>query len=110
MYTWQFIARFKTSDEAKSLQTFVAESESPLLSSLEVSDPQVVIVDEGYEVRISGADLGVHACPWALGLNLDWLDRSRLLKPTSTVLVKRQTEDGLLRAKTQETWLAQAFF
>lgn len=110
MNTWHFIARFKISDKAKSLQTFVAESESPLLSSLEVSYPQVVIVDEGYEVRIPGADLGIHARPWALGLNLDWLDRSRLLKPTSTVLVKRQTEDGLLIAKTQESWLEQAFF
>lgn len=47
----------------KSNQTFVAVSESPFLARLDVGYPQVVIVDEGYEVRISGADLGVHACP-----------------------------------------------
>ena len=43
--------------------TFVAESESPFLSSLNVGNPQVVVVDEGYEVGVSGADLGVHAGP-----------------------------------------------
>lgn len=58
-----FIANAKNSDETKSLQTFVAVSESPFLARLDMGYPQVVIVNEGYEVRISRADLGVHACP-----------------------------------------------
>lgn len=41
----------------------MAVSESPFLAGLNVGDPQVVIVDEGYEVRVSRADLGVHAGP-----------------------------------------------
>lgn len=45
------------------LHTFVAVSESPFLSSLNVSYPQVVIVDEGYEVGVPRADFGVHAGP-----------------------------------------------
>lgn len=82
----RFIIR--TAFKALSPQTFVAEGESSLLSSLQMGHPQVIVVDEGYEVRISRADLGIHACPWALRLNLDWLYRSRLLKPTCTALVK----------------------
>lgn len=61
-------------------QTFVAKSESPFLAGLDVGDPQVVIVDEGYEVGVSGTDLGVHARPRALRLDLHRLYRSRLLK------------------------------
>lgn len=57
-------------------QTFVAKRESPFFAGLDVGDPQVVIVDEGYEVGISGTDLWVHACPRALGLDLHWLYRS----------------------------------
>lgn len=61
-------------------QTFVAEREPPFLAGLDVGDPQVVIVDEGYEVGISRTDLGVHARPRALGLDLHGLYRSGLLK------------------------------
>lgn len=49
--------------EILSSHTFVAVRESPFLSRLDVSYPQVVIVDEGYKVGVSGADLGVHAGP-----------------------------------------------
>lgn len=69
-------------------RTFVAKRESPFLAGLDVGDPQVVVVDEGYEVGISGADLWVHACPRALGLDLHWLYRSRLLNTTETISVK----------------------
>lgn len=61
--TLHFKANSKNSDGTQNLLTFVAVSESPLLARLDVGYPQVVIVDEGYEVRISRADLGVHACP-----------------------------------------------
>lgn len=54
----------------------MAVSEPPFLASLNVGDPQVVIVDEGHEVGVSGADLGVHAGPRALGLDLHGLYRS----------------------------------
>lgn len=66
-------------------QTFVAKREPPFLAGLDVGDPQVVIVDEGYEVGISRTDLWVHACPRALGLDLHWLYRSRLLNTTETI-------------------------
>lgn len=46
-----------------SLPTFVAVGEPPLLARLDVGYPQVVIVDKGYEVRVSRANLGVHAGP-----------------------------------------------
>lgn len=91
----------------KSIQTFVAVSESPFLARLDVGYPQVVIVDEGYEVRISRADLGVHACPWALSLDLHWLYRSSLLKPIYTNLVKGKLQSDLRNAKTQKTCLMQ---
>lgn len=45
------------------LQTFVAISESPFFASLNVGYPQVIIVDESYEVRFSRADLGIHTGP-----------------------------------------------
>lgn len=45
------------------LHTFVAVGEPPLLAGLDVGNPQVVIVDEGDEVRVSRADLRVHAGP-----------------------------------------------
>lgn len=66
-------------------QTFVAKREPPFLAGLDVGDPQVVIVDEGYEVGISRTDLWVHACPRALCLDLHWLYRSRLLNTTETI-------------------------
>lgn len=62
----------------------MAKRESPLFAGLDVGDPQVVIVDKGYEVGIGGTDLWVHACPRALGLDLHWLYRSRLLNTTET--------------------------
>lgn len=58
----------------------MAERESPLLARLNVGYPQVVVVDEGYKIRVSGADLGIHPGACALSLDLHWLDRSRLLK------------------------------
>lgn len=54
---------FQLKAPQEDVLTFVTVSESPLLARLDVGYPQVVIVDEGYEVRISRADLGVHACP-----------------------------------------------
>lgn len=68
----------------------MAVSESPFLIGLNVGNPQVIIVDEGYEVRISGADLWVHTSPWTLGLDIYWLYRNRLLKPTETILVSEK--------------------
>lgn len=62
----------------------MAKRESPFFAGLDVGDPQVVVVDEGYEVGISGTDLWVHACPRALGLDLHWLYRSGLLNITET--------------------------
>lgn len=79
-------------------QTFVAKRESPFLARLDVGDPQVVIVDEGYEVGISRTDLWVHACPWALGLDLHWLYRSRLLNTTETIWVKGKVKSN------ENTW------
>ena len=61
--TWHFIAYSNNSKENHELQTSVAVSESPFLASLNVGYPQVIIVDEGYEVRVSRADLGVHSGP-----------------------------------------------
>lgn len=58
-----FVAYSDNSNETQSLQTFVAVSESPFLASLNVGYPQVVVVDEGYKIRVSWADLGVHAGP-----------------------------------------------
>lgn len=46
-----------------TLLTFVTEGESPLLPRLEVSQPQVVVVDESNEVGLSWGDLRVHAGP-----------------------------------------------
>ena len=89
-----FIAFLNNSNKIQWTQTFVAESESPLLARLNVGYPQVVVVDEGYEVRVSGADLGVHTCPWALGLDLHRLQRGRLLNPKETILVIGETEVG----------------
>lgn len=63
LITLHFIAYSNNSNEKESFQTFVAVSESPFLACLNVGYPQVVIVDEGYEVRVSWADLGVHAGP-----------------------------------------------
>lgn len=63
----------------------MAEREPPFLAGLDVGDPQVVIVDEGYEVGISRTDLGVHTRPRALGLDLHGLYRSGLLKKTGTI-------------------------
>lgn len=51
----------------------MAVRQSSLLARLYVSYPQVVIVDKSYEVRVSGTELGVHAGPRALGLDLHWL-------------------------------------
>ena len=41
----------------------MAEGEPALLSALDVGHPQVVAVDEGDEVGVPRADLGVHAGP-----------------------------------------------
>jgi len=41
--------------------TFVAEGQPPLLARLGAGHPDVVVVDEADEVRVPGADLGVHA-------------------------------------------------
>lgn len=60
--------------------TFVTVGESLLLSSLDISYPQVVIVHEGDEVGVSRADLWIHAGARAPGLDLHRLDRSGLLK------------------------------
>lgn len=49
--------------QTRRIQTFVAVGESPFLPRLDVGYPQVVVVDEGYEVGVCGADLGVHAGP-----------------------------------------------
>lgn len=62
--------------KSKNLVTFVTVSESSFLAGLNVGYPQVVIIDESYEVRVSRANLGVHTGPRALGLNLHWLYRS----------------------------------
>lgn len=79
-------------------QTFVAKCESFFLARLDIGNPQVVIVDEGYEVGISRTDLWVHACSRALGLDLHWLYRNRLLKTKETIGVK-------IKVKSDEnTW------
>lgn len=41
----------------------MAVRESPFLACLNVGYPQVIVVDKGYKVWISGADLGVHTGP-----------------------------------------------
>lgn len=66
-------------------QTFVAKSESPFLAGLNVGDPQVIVIDEGYKVGIGRTDLWVHARPRALSFDLHWLYRSRLLNRTETI-------------------------
>lgn len=75
-------------------------SEPPFLASLNVGYPQVVIVDKGDDVGVSRADLGVHTGPWALGLDLHWLYRSRLLKPTDAILAKsKEKKDACMQRK-----------
>lgn len=45
------------------IPTFMAICESPFLARLDVGYPQVIVVDKGYKVGVSGADLGVHTGP-----------------------------------------------
>ena len=68
----------------------MAEGEPALLSTLDVGHPQVVAVDEGDEVRVPGADLGVHAGPGAVGLHLHRLDWRGLLESTQHTHIQSQ--------------------
>lgn len=77
--------------------TFVTIAESPLFPSLDVGHPQVVVVDEGDEVRFSSRDLRVHAGPRALCLYLHRLHRGRLLKPAHTLSAIWWTLDDTVR-------------
>lgn len=43
--------------------TFMAERQPSFLPGFDISQPQVTVVDECDEVRVTGTDLGVHANP-----------------------------------------------
>lgn len=42
--------------------TFMTEGEPPLFTRLNVSHPNVAVVNEADEVRVHRTDFGVHAC------------------------------------------------
>ena len=58
--------------------TLVAEGQPLLLARLNVGHPQVTVVDEGEEGRVSGTDLRVHPWPRTLGLDLQGLHGGHL--------------------------------
>lgn len=61
-----------------AILTFMTEGESPLFTRLNVSHPNVTVVNEADEVRVHRTDFGIHACARALALNLNRLHRQSL--------------------------------
>lgn len=78
--------------------TFMAICHSLLLSCLNICYPQVVVINEWEEGRVSRADLGIHSWPCALSLDFQRLHWRHLqqethkqlcTKPASLVMFKR---------------------
>lgn len=66
----------RTSNDANL--TFMTEGEPPVFTRLNVSHPNVTVVNEADEVRGHWTDFGIHACARTLALNLNGLHRQSL--------------------------------